>query len=86
MNPFSSETSHSRRSLLLYRIGTATSWLLLVVTSLVYNFSAPTEGVHHRRTIWGQNSWHHTPFALNAPIVSIYWYSVPHGKAHEAGC
>ncbi|KAF2198366.1 DUF1774-domain-containing protein [Delitschia confertaspora ATCC 74209] len=72
-NPFSRRDEHSRNALVGYKIGTAISWLLLVITSIYYTFRAPGEGHKPRRTIWGQNSAHHTPFALNSVITSIYW-------------
>jgi len=73
VNPFQEQSTYSRRSLIAYRITTTISWLVLVITSIYYAFAAPHEGHYHRRTIWGQNSAHHTPFALNRVIVSIYW-------------
>lgn len=65
--------TYPKRSVNAYRVTTALSWLLLVVTSFWYTFNKPTEGTHHRDTIFGQNSRRHTPFALNSVIVSIYW-------------
>jgi len=72
-NPFSERGSYSKNSILAYKIITPISWLVLVITSIYYAFEAPHEGKYHRRTIWSQNSHHHTPFALNRIIVSIYW-------------
>jgi len=69
------ESRPSKNAILFYRIITPISWLLVVLTTAYYNFRRPTEGNHRhlRRTIWGQNSLHHTPFALNQVIVTIYW-------------
>jgi len=72
-NPFTPQSSHSKNQVILYRILTTVSWLVLVITSIYYAFEAPHEGHYRRRTIWKQNSHHHTPFGLNRVIVSIYW-------------
>jgi len=58
---------------ILLRIFATVSWLVLVITSIYYAFESPHEGHYKRRKIWSQNWAHHTPFALNAVIVSIYW-------------
>jgi len=66
----------SRNVILLWRILTPISWLFIVITSTYYTFRRPHEGGNRhydRHTIWGQNGRHHTPFALNSVIVSIYW-------------
>ncbi|KAF1983353.1 DUF1774-domain-containing protein [Aulographum hederae CBS 113979] len=78
INPLNKNTSTSSRApnLTAYKVGTAVSWIVLVITSLVYDFSAPREGRHARRTIWGQNSHNHTPFAMNAVITSLYWLAL----------
>ncbi|KAF1344243.1 hypothetical protein BDV97DRAFT_380100 [Delphinella strobiligena] len=72
-NPFLTRESHPKASIYAHRVATAITWLVLVVTSFYYTFNKPSEGKHHRDTIFGQNSRRHTPFALNAPIVAIYW-------------
>lgn len=72
-NPFSRRDEHSRNAVLGYKIGTALSWLLLVITTIYYTFSAPHEGHKPRRSIWGQNKAHPSPFAMNPIITSIYW-------------
>ncbi|KAJ9635958.1 hypothetical protein H2199_008312 [Coniosporium tulheliwenetii] len=66
---------YPRRSIITYKILTALSWLLVVVTSIYYTFEAPHDGKHkhERHTIWGQNRHHHTPFAMNSVITSVYW-------------
>ncbi|KAI9839167.1 MAG: hypothetical protein M1819_003160 [Sarea resinae] len=73
VNPFKNREAHSRGSIIAYKICTVVTWLVLVVTSFYYTFNKPHEGKHKRRTIWGQNKHHATPFALNAIITSIYW-------------
>jgi hypothetical protein len=57
------------------RTTTVISWLLLVVTSFWYSFHTPHEHKrhHHNHTIWGQNRAHHTPFAINTVLGSLYW-------------
>ncbi|KAF2763193.1 DUF1774-domain-containing protein [Pseudovirgaria hyperparasitica] len=75
INPFKSGDS-SREAVLTYKIGTALSWLLLLITSVYYTFARPHDGGNGRKdrhTIWGQNDLHPTAFALNSVIVSIYW-------------
>lgn len=72
-NPFSRREEHSRNAIITYKVGTAVSWLLLVVTSIAYTFSSPNEGHKPRRTIWGQNNAHLSPFSMNSVITSIYW-------------
>jgi len=69
-------TDYSRTHLVALRIVTVVSWLLVVLTSFYYSFRRPHDGIaKHQRgnTIWGQNRAHHTPFALNTVISSIYW-------------
>jgi len=73
INPFSSHDEYSRQSIITYKIATAITWLLAVITSIYYTLEKPHEGIYHRRTIWGQNSYHKTPFTMNAIITSIYW-------------
>lgn len=73
VNPFMNRDEYPKRSILAYKVLTAVSWLVLVITSIYYTFSKPHEGHKPRRTIWGQNSAHHTPFAMNSLITSIYW-------------
>lgn len=78
----SGDREHTPRTLLVWRILTPISWLLVLISSFYYTFKAPNH--HHRRnshqrqdwhnrTIWGQNDVHHTPFSLNPVITSIYW-------------
>jgi len=74
VNPFLTQSSYSRNSVIAYRITTTISWLVLLITSIFYTFSHPHEGRYSRHTIWGQNYHRHTPFALNSVIVSLYWY------------
>ncbi|ORY01743.1 ATP synthase F0 [Clohesyomyces aquaticus] len=73
LNPFTRHEEFSRESLLMYKITTTITWLILVITSFFYTFSAPHDGKYPRRTIWGQNHVHNSPFAMNPIIVSIYW-------------
>lgn len=74
INPFSKRDSHDAKTIWAYKILTILSWLLVVVTSVYYTFHSPHDvGKHVRHSIWGQNSAHHTAFALNSLIASIYW-------------
>jgi len=73
INPFARRESHDKTAILMYKIFTFASWLLLVISAVYYSVRAPNEGHHARRTIWGQNWEYHTAFALNSVIASIYW-------------
>ncbi|KAI9728063.1 MAG: hypothetical protein M1834_007779 [Cirrosporium novae-zelandiae] len=78
-NPFMKRERHGPRSILAYKVCTILSWLLLVIISIYYTVAPPDdgkhthEGKHGYRTIWGQNSAHHTPFAMNSVVTSLYW-------------
>ena len=74
-NPFARREEFSSQSILLYKISTGLSYLILLVTAFYYTFNQPNEGhgPHHR--FWqGQPP---TPFAQNSIITSIYWYLIP---------
>jgi len=73
LNPWARRDDHSEGTVLGYKILTLVTWIVLVVNGAVYTFTAPGEGKLTRRTIWGQNSAHPTPFSLNSIIASIYW-------------
>ncbi|KAF2424503.1 DUF1774-domain-containing protein [Tothia fuscella] len=75
-NPFQTVSSHSKNSVIAYKIITPISWLVLVITSVYYDFAAPHEGKYSRHTIWRQNSVRHSPFALNSIITSLYWIAL----------
>lgn len=71
-NPFARREEFSSQSILLYKISTGLSYIILVVTAFYYAFNKPNEGhgPHHR-------FWQHqpaTPFAQSSIITSIYWY------------
>lgn len=73
-NPFSRRESHTAQSILVYKILSILSWLLVLVTTIYYTFHAPDDDVvQWRHTIWGVNRIYKTPFAQNAIITSIYW-------------
>lgn len=60
--------------MLAYKILTAVTYIILLVTAVYYTFRRPHEGgakKHDRHTIWGNN--HASPFAQNMVITSIYW-------------
>ncbi|KAJ4362902.1 hypothetical protein N0V83_010019 [Neocucurbitaria cava] len=71
LNPFSRRETHSSQSLLFYKVTTALSYLLLLVTAFYYAFNPPHEGHHPRGRIWQHN--YPTPFAQSSIITSIYW-------------
>jgi hypothetical protein len=72
-NPFSRREEFSSQSILLYKITTSISYLLLLVTAFYYTFNAPHEGPHdaHNARFWKHN--YQTPFAQSSIITSIYW-------------
>lgn len=81
VNPFARRDEFSSQHILIYKIATAVTYLLLLVTTFYYTFNAPHERDgkgkhphhhHHQGTIWGQNGWHPTPYSQNAIISSIY--------------
>jgi hypothetical protein len=50
--------------------------IIFVITASWHTFVKPHDNLHpHHRyhSIWGQNSAHPSPFALNSVITSIYW-------------
>lgn len=76
VNPFHARNDYPRGSVITYKVCSALSYLLVVITSIYYTFERPHEGRRSRHTIWDQNRHHHTAFALNSAIITIYW-SVP---------
>lgn len=71
LNPFARRDEHTNQTILLYKITTFVTYIILLVTAIYYTFRKPHEGHHPHRTIWGNNLA--TPFAQNAIITSIYW-------------
>lgn len=71
MNPFARREEYSGQSILLYKITTFVTYIILVITAFYYTFNEPNEGKYKHRTIWGNNR--PTPFAQNSVITSIYW-------------
>ncbi|KAF2662573.1 hypothetical protein K491DRAFT_182755 [Lophiostoma macrostomum CBS 122681] len=71
LNPFARREDFSGQSILLYKITTLVSYIILLVTAFYYTFNAPHDGKYAHRTIWGNNLA--TPFAQNHIITSIYW-------------
>jgi len=78
-NPFARRNEFSSQHILIYKITTAITYLLLVVTTFYYTFNSPHErngegkhSTHHQSTIWGQNKLHPTPYSQNAIITSVY--------------
>lgn len=83
-NPFSKREEFSRNNLIVYKILTILTWLLLVVVGAYYTFRRPEDCSHHHHchTIWGQNNHRPTPFSLNSVVTSIYWVIVLIMQAH----
>lgn len=73
INPFAKRETHDAQTILWYKVFTILTWLLAVVSSVYYTIHAPHDDITKQRTIWGQNRHHHTAFALNSCIASIYW-------------
>jgi hypothetical protein len=91
VNPFAKRDEHATKAVWTYKALTIITWLLVVITSIYYTFNAPGDDKYPRRTIWGQNRVHHTAFALNSVIASIYWYVPSHksavdGRFASLGC
>ena len=68
VNPFAKRESHSKQQLLVYKVLTILTWILVVIVSVACSFKS-----EDRRTIWEQNKAHPTPFSLNPFITDIYW-------------
>ncbi|KAI0204907.1 DUF1774-domain-containing protein [Astrocystis sublimbata] len=73
INPFAKRESHTKTSVLTYKILTLVTWLLSVVVSFYYTLHSPDDGVWSRRKIWKQNDHYHTAFRMNHIIASVYW-------------
>jgi heme/copper-type cytochrome/quinol oxidase subunit 2 len=71
LNPFARRESHDKNQLMVYKIFTITTWVLVVVVSIACSFSSPG-----RRSIWEQNKVHPTPFSLNPVITDLYWIAL----------
>lgn len=78
VNPFAKRESHSKQQLLVYKVLTILTWILVVIVSVTCSFKS-----EDRRTIWGQNKAHPTPFSLNPFITDIYWRVESHSLAAE---
>lgn len=69
-NPFAKREEFSSQSILLYKISTGLSYLILLVTAVYYTFNRPSDHARDHRF------WQHqpaTPFAQSSIITSIYW-------------
>lgn len=73
INPFSKRDTHTKNTVITYKILTTVTWLLSIVVSFYYTFHKPHDGVWFRRRIWGQNDAYYTAFRMNHIIASIYW-------------
>lgn len=77
MNPFARRDDHSPRAVLTYKVLTALSWLLALLTSIYYTFDYPAgfKGEGARR-IWDQNYAHYSAFTMNSTVGTLYWVVV----------
>ncbi|ORY65037.1 uncharacterized protein BCR38DRAFT_431695 [Pseudomassariella vexata] len=73
VNPFAKRDSHSKNSVIVYKVLTILTWLLSVIISFYYSVNRPSDGHWIKNTIWGQNDLYLTAFRLNKIIASIYW-------------
>lgn len=73
INPFAKRDTHTKNTIITYKILTTITWLLSVVVSIYYTIHSPHDGVWPRRKIWHQNDAYHTAFRMNYIIASIYW-------------
>ena len=71
-NPFGRREEFSSQSILLYKISTGLSYLILLVTAFYYTFNQPNEGHGPHNRFWQHQPA--TPFAQSSIITSIYWY------------
>jgi hypothetical protein len=78
-NPFSKRETHSRESIITYKVLTILTWLLSVAVTVYYVFFQPETIVvdpkhhHEPQPIWYQNRTWQTGFTLNKIITSLYW-------------
>lgn len=73
VNPFAKVELRYERALKVYKFLTTATWLLVVVSGIVFSLYPHADGIHGGKTIWDQNKAHPTPFALNPILVNIYW-------------
>lgn len=71
-NPFARREEFSNQSILLYKITTGLSYIILLVTAFYYTFNKPNEGHGHHHRFWQHQP--PTPFAQSSIITSIYWF------------
>ncbi|RFU77940.1 atp synthase f0 [Trichoderma arundinaceum] len=72
-NPFSKRETHSRGSIVTYKVLTLLSWLLSIVVTVYYTVDEPHDGFTIRRRIWDQNYLYPSAFTMNHIIAEIYW-------------
>jgi len=75
-NPFARRETHSKQSIITYKILTLVTWLLYVITTLYYLNHRPHDGPYYKRTIWGQARAYGTPFNISSVFVDIYWIAL----------
>lgn len=74
LNPFARRNQYSSQSILLYKITTTITYLLLLITAIYYTFRSPHEGHKPHGKIWDFNL--NTAFQQSAIMTSIYWIIV----------
>ncbi|KAL6884255.1 hypothetical protein HDV57DRAFT_494078 [Trichoderma longibrachiatum] len=72
-NPFSKRETHSRGSIVTYKVLTLLSWLLSVVVSVYFTVHEPHDAFTVRRRIWDQNYLYPSAFTMNHILADIYW-------------
>ncbi|KAL7933653.1 hypothetical protein V8C35DRAFT_48198 [Trichoderma chlorosporum] len=72
-NPFSKRETHSRGSIVTYKILTLLSWLLSVVVTVYYSVDDHHDGFHIRRRIWDVNYLYPSAFTMNHILAEVYW-------------
>lgn len=73
VNPFAKRDSHSRNSVITYKILTIVTWLLSVIVSVYYTFNYDYDKKHPHHRLWDVNYRFPTGFTLNYLIASLYW-------------
>lgn len=64
VNPFAKRDSHSRNTVITYKILTILTWLLSLIATVYYTFEYPRDGLYLRKRIWDQNYLYPTGFTL----------------------
>jgi len=77
INPFAKRDSHSRSSVVTYKVLTVLTWLLSFISSVYYTFErGDWNGYYHPRSIWDVNYLNYSGFTQNYMITSLYWLAI----------